>query len=275
MAIRKYACHADVWKPSNWEEALDDVALAGFTGVEGVGDLYRDFAEKVELAKSPLTQKKLRLIALSTRAEIVNSELRGEILCESLRLAEFLRRMEADYLILETGSRNIIENVRRDFHVAAEALNELGKRCSEYDVHFCIQPRCGDRIQTAEEIDRILNEVDTREVFLCLDSGQLHLAEQDPVFVLKTYGACVKHLQFSDVPFPSLPGSDPKEQPKRQLCPPGQGVVDFPGLREGLQSLSYSGWISTRFDAGEDDPAEAIRTARRYLQTLFESGSET
>jgi sugar phosphate isomerase/epimerase len=275
MAPLKFACHADAWKPLEWEEALDDVSKAGFTGVEGIDELYRDYAEKVELAKRPLTQRDLHLIALSNRAEIVNPDLRAEILRDALRLAEFLQRMGADYLILETGSRDIVESLRRDFHVAAETLNELGKRCSEYDIHFCVQPRCGDRIQTAEEIDRILNEVDTREVFLCLDSGQLHLAEQDPVFIVKTYGACVKHLYFSDVPFPAHPGSDPEEKPERQICPPGQGAVDFPGLRDVLQSLAYAGWIAARFDAADEDPAEEIRTVRKYLETLFHPGSET
>lgn len=269
---RMLACCADPWKGIELGEALVAVSAAGYDGVEGFDELYRDYAEKVEIAKLLLTKRNLKLATLTGRGDIIYPDKRANILKDNLRLAEFLSRMGAESLVLETGSREIVESIRDDFRAAAETLNELGKRCGEYDLYFCIQPRMGDRIQTEEEIDRILNAVETHDVSLCLDTGQLHRAELDPVSIVKVYGSCIKHLHCSDVPFPPLPGDEPETTAARDFCPPGQGVVDFPGLANGVQSMRDLRWIAARFDAGEDDVDAEIGNARDYLKKLFARG---
>lgn len=282
------ACHADVWDGDDWLPFLDAAAEAGYDGVEGVEYLYRRYSDEVELGKILLTSRRLRLLALSERGDLVIPDKREEIIKTCLRLVEFLQRIGADILILETGSRIIAENIRHDFRVAAATLNELGKRCKDFNVNLCIQPRVGDRIQQEEEIDRILSELDEREVFFCPDTGQLLRAEMDPAEILKIYGSCVKHIHLSDVPMPASP--DSPETESRTFCPPGQGIIDFEGIIAALQSIRYTGCAAVRFNPDErdsmeqdpmeqdhigKDPTHEILEAKRYLEPLFEERKRT
>lgn len=266
-------CHADAWDMDDWPHALDAAANAGYFGVEGFENLYHDYFNRVEAGKLILTQRRLQLTALSGRGDLVFPDSRDEIIEECLRIAEFLQRLGAEHLVLETGSRIVVENIRHDFRVAAETLNELGKRCKDFNVNLCIQPRVGDRIQQEEEIDRILNEVDEREVFLCPNTGQLLRAEMNPTEILKIYGSCIKHIHLSDIPMPPLP--DSPEADRRTFCPPGQGIVEFEGVIDALQSIRYEGCATVRFDPGEYDSSQEIIQAKRYLEKLFDGRKET
>ncbi len=262
------SCHARPWESLPWEEALERLGGLHCPAIEGFDSIYEQFREKVELAQDRLRKEKLQWIALSARGNLANPENHGAILKDAMLRTEFLHRMGASFLIMETGPREIFQSVRQDFQIVINLLNELAKRCSDYDIQFCVQPRVGDRMQTEDEIDRILTGVDTRDVTLCPDTGHLYRAELDPVHILKIYGSCIRHIHLSDIPKPAEPGERVGRDAERIFCPPGEGLLDFQRILHELYTLNYEGWITFTFDPGERDPEDDVKTAWNFLDTL-------
>ncbi len=275
MQKENIACYIDPNSPE-WEEELESVTKLNFSGIEGFEALYKNYADQVELGQLMLTQRNIQLIALNGAGDFVIPEKRREILHNFHPVTNFLHRIGAQYLIINTGSPHIVEDIRRDFKVAAQTLNELGKQCQEHEIYACIQPAIGSRIATEEDIDRIMNQVDTREISLCPDTAQLHYAQLDPVHILKIYGECVRHIHLSDIPHaedPTFFSSDKNARPINETtwCAPGKGIIDFNGILNMLHSLKYSGWLTIKCGDADQPPTESAAFAKNYIENILKN----
>ncbi len=251
-----------------WEEQLDSLAQLNYSGIEGIDALYKNYANRIQLAQLMLNQRDLQLIALSAAGDFVIPDKRQEILQKFHPLTDFLHRIGAQYIIINTGSPNMVEDIRRDFKVAAQTLNELGKQCQEHEIYACIQPAQGSRIETDEEIDRIMNQVDTREIYLCPDTAQLQYAQFDPIQFLKIYGECVRHIHLTDIPHSNEDAIYSSVKTEKRFCPPGQGIIDFNDIVDMLHSLNYNGWLTVKCGDADISATESAAYAKDYLDNI-------
>jgi|GEM_PF-6302997 inosose dehydratase len=263
MSNYKIACHTQMWNDEALPKIIEVSAELDFQGIEAKRFSEND-GRLFENVREALKIHSMQWIALGGGGDFVIAENREDILRENMRIAALSQKFGAAFLVIETGRREIVNTIRQDFKVAAETLNELGKRCTNYDLCACIHPHIGHRIETEEDIDRILNLVDTREVFLCLDVGHLAAAGYDPVHIFKTYGSCVRHVHFQDAA--SLVQ---KHENQSNFCALGQGIVDFPRILEVMNEQQYDGWITIDYDETPDDPEEFIQSSKQYLNHLL------
>ncbi|MEW6235263.1 MAG: sugar phosphate isomerase/epimerase [Candidatus Omnitrophota bacterium] len=261
MSFHPISYHAAAWG-DEWEKALDDISIAGYQGVEDLTCLYANFFDRSEIALRHLTQWRLVLSALWIQGDAVIEEKREEIHRETLRRAEFLQKMGSHVLVFDISSREIAESERKDFQTAAFALNEIGKRCQDYDVNLCVLTRCDSRLSSEEEIDRLMNLVQENAFFLCPDAGHLHCAGEDPVRILKTYGACVRHLVFRDVKPEAAKGEPP-------FCELGEGTLDFREIMHSLKGISYQGGIAFVLDESSYSPKESAEISYNYYKEIL------
>jgi inosose dehydratase len=268
MKKEHIACYIDPCG-AGWEEGLESLATLNYPGVEGIDALYKKFAHQVELAQRMLTQTNIQLISLSRAGDFVIPEKRHEILQNFRPVTDFLHRIGAKYIIINTGSPNIVEDIRRDFKVAAQTLNELGKQCQEHEIYACIQPTIGSRVATEEEIDRIMNQVDTREISLCPDTAQLRSAQLDPIHILKIYGECVRHIHLTDIPHAEDPAFFSSDKSSTPLCAPGEGIIDFNSIMNMLHSLKYNGWLTVKCGDADLPSTESAASAKDYIENIL------
>jgi inosose dehydratase len=260
MPETRFAHHHNPWALSEMDEALGDIAEAGFKGVEGFPNLFPLYADKTELAKRELDHRQLTLVAMEGHGSFIHPDTTYRVIQENACLAKFAGALGASHLVVTVGPRDQLQSVKQDFAIAAHTLNELARRCLEYEITLCFLPQLGTRVEREDEIDRILNLVDTRDVSLCLDTGHLYQAVEDPVRIFSIYGECLKHVRFRDL-------TEETDDPERQLyCELGDGVIDFKPIQRVLSGYSYSGWITACLE--EETQYEKKKSAERSLSFL-------
>lgn len=275
MKVNPIACHSLAWEQTSWEKAFDALAETGFCAIEGFCEVQKTFRDKIEKAQHELERRGLEWLSLPYRGNLAHPENRTAIRDEVLSLAAFLRGIRGLFVVVEIESREEIQSIRQDFQIAAQTLNELAGFCSDYDIQIGVQPRMGSRIQSEEEIDRLLDRVDTRDVFLCPDTGHLHMAEMDPARIISIYGSCIRHVHCSDVPAPIPPGVQDPEVTVRSYCPPGKGILDFAAIVKALKTQDFTGWLTVQFEAGNENPAPEALQAKQYLKSILPGGDES
>lgn len=131
----------------------------------------------------------------------------------------------------------------------------------------------GTVVQTAEEIDRMMDMCDSDAVYLLFDTGHLAYCGEDYMAVLKKYAKRIKHVHLKDIR-PEIV-QKVKDEHKSFLqgvrmgafTVPGDGALDFKPVFDVLDEAGYEGWMLVE---AEQDPAIAnpfkyAKIARAYI----------
>ena len=147
------------------------------------------------------------------------------------------------------------------WQTVARGFNEMGAYARSKGMYFTVHHHMGTGVQTAEEIDRLMELTDPELVFLLFDSGHLTFAGIDPVPVLEKYAHRVKHVHLKDV---RLDVYNNRVVPEHMsfldavragvFTVPGDGDVDFKPIFDILDRTGYEGWVVVE---AEQDPAKA------------------
>ena len=153
-------------------------------------------------------------------------------------------------------------------------MNYLGKIAKEeYGIALTFHHHMGTVIQTEEEIDRFMNEVDKDLVYLLFDSGHCSFAGIDPVKVLSKYIDRTRHIHLKDL------RSDVVAQSKKEgwsflkgvregtFTVPGDGDVDFAPIFDIIEKSGYEGYVvvEAEQDPAKANPLEYAMKARKYI----------
>ncbi|MEV8557511.1 TIM barrel protein [Streptomyces sp. NPDC051917] len=81
-----------------------------------------------------------------------------------------------------------------------KAADRLGKLLlDEYDVRLVIHPHADSHIQTQPEIERLLNESDSRYTNLCLDTGHVAYGGGDNLDLIRRFGERVGYVHIKQM----------------------------------------------------------------------------
>lgn len=169
----------------------------------------------------------------------------------------------------DAGWRRLVDNLHR----SAERAAALGFRP-------VVHPHCGTYLETAAEIDRLVNAMDASLVGLCLDTGHFRFGDAEPSACIRDYRSVVRHVHVKDCAtrvrdevvargedvVSALAGG--------VFCPLGAGDADIPGVVAALQETGYSGWVVVEQDqflaksVTPDDVVAGQRANRDYLARL-------
>ncbi|NKQ55438.1 TIM barrel protein [Amycolatopsis sp. K13G38] len=91
--------------------------------------------------------------------------------------------------------------------LTAEQWNSFGARASElgkilleeYDVRLVLHPHADSHVQTQDEIERYLNESDSRYANLCLDTGHVAYGRGDAVDLIHRYGERMGYVHIKQM----------------------------------------------------------------------------
>lgn len=169
-------------------------------------------------------------------------------------LSRLLRGFDSPVLVLGGGPSEAAAGPHSadDYKSFCRALEDIGRRTKDLGIETVYHPHLDTFIERRDQLDRMMDELDTRVAGLCIDPAHLAQTNSDPVDALRTYMAAVRYVHLKDTRVdPALRGIDRY----KAFCELGAGVVDLPALVDVLLAADYDGLAIIELDMSEK-PAE-------------------
>lgn len=281
-----------------WRHVLGEAAQAGYRGIElgPYGYLPLDARELGE----ELDRQGLHVVAGTIFDNLVDPANLPNLLKQTGEICALLKQLPA--IPQEPGQRFALPclvvidwgHEERDYAAGhGDRAPRLGAHAwdgmmahirtiaelawSQYRVRTVIHPHAGGYIEFADELAQLVADIPYDVAGLCLDTGHLYYAGMDPVATLRQYAERLDYLHFKDID-QTLFEQVLSEHisffaacARGVMCPIGQGVIDYPALRELLSELGYQGYITVE---QERDPRNAggslrdVTASRDYLSAV-------
>ena len=290
----------DVCNPNlpPWERVFDEVAAAGYAGLE-LGP-YGYVPLDPDRVSAALTSRGLSIVAGTIFADLVAPANRDNLLRQTDDICALVSRLprvapnegqrfptpyltvmdwghdERDYAAGHsdraprlTGAdwAGLVSNIK--------AIADLAR--SRYGVRAVIHPHAGGYIEFADEIERVSVDIPHETAGFCLDTGHLFYAGMDPMDALEAYADRLDYIHFKDIDrakFYEVMGRRIRffeACGEGVMCPIGHGCIDYPAIRALLVRIGYAGVITVE---QERDPRNAdasladVKASRDYLASV-------
>lgn len=264
-----------------FEQCVSEMALAGYEGSE-VGNKYPKDPEILNRAL------KLRGLTICNAwfSSFLTTKSYAEVEAEFIKHRDFLYAVGARVIGAAEQGHSI--QGRQDLAVfdhkprftddewkrLAEGLNRLGERAAEKGMKLTYHHHMGTGVQTASEIDRLMESTEPDKLGLLYDTGHLVFSGEDYLGILKKWVGRIRHVHLKDVRA-SLRERAIQEKwsflrsvKEGVFTVPGDGNVDFVPVFDVLKKANYSGWwvVEAEQDPVKANPLEYALKARRYIK---------
>ena len=269
----------DLGAENTFEQCISEMALAGFTGCE-VGNKY---PKDTKVLKKALDLRGMQ-ICNAWFSTFLTTKPYEETEKDFIEHITFLKEMGAKVVgVSEQGHSiqgtdlSIFDDkyVMNDeeWDMLCTGLNKLGKVAKDMGITLTFHHHMGTVVQTAAEIDRMMENTDPELFNLLFDSGHLAYCGEDYMYILKKYINRIKHVHLKDIRPDVIADVKAKGESflqgvrKGTFTVPGDGVIDFAPIFEVLAENNYEGYVLVE---AEQDPAianpfEYALKARKYI----------
>ncbi len=271
----------ELGRENTFEQCISEMALAGYEGTE-VGNRYpRDPAVlKRALDLRGLTVCNAWFSAFLTVKPFAEVQRAFADQCDFLRAvgAGVIGACEQGGSVQGRQDVPVLDGKPRfgadEWRKLTEGLNDLGRIAREKGMTLVYHHHMGTGVQTAEEIDSLMEKTDPGLVFLLYDTGHLVFSGEPYGEVLKRHAARIRHVHLKDIRPEVL------EQVKREklsflaavrrgvFTVPGDGCIDFAPVFSLLAKARYRGWyvVEAEQDPARANPFEYALKARRFIR---------
>ncbi len=269
----------DLGAENTFEQCISEMALAGFTGCE-VGNKY---PKDTAVLKKALDLRGMQ-ICNAWFSTFLTTKPYEETEKEFIKHITFLKEMGAKVVgISEQGHSiqgtdlSIFDDKYvmndKEWEMLCTGVNKLGKVAKDMGITLTFHHHMGTVVQTAAEIDRLMENTDPELFNLLFDSGHLAYCGEDYMYILKKYINRIKHVHLKDIR-PDVVKEVKKNGlsflqgvRKGTFTVPGDGVIDFAPIFDVLAENNYEGYVLVE---AEQDPAianpfEYALKARKYI----------
>lgn len=269
----------DLGAENTFEQCISEMSLAGFTGCE-VGNKY---PKDTAILKKALDLRGMQ-ICNAWFSTFLTTKPYEETEKEFIKHITFLKEMGAKVVGVSEQGHSIqgtdlsifddkyIMN-DEEWDMLCTGLNKLGKVAKDMGITLTFHHHMGTVVQTAEEIDRMMENTDPELFNLLFDSGHLAYCGEDYMYILKKYINRIKHVHLKDIRPDVIAEVKANGESFLQgvrrgtFTVPGDGVIDFAPIFEVLAENNYEGYVLVE---AEQDPAianpfEYALKARKYI----------
>lgn len=271
----------DLGSENTFEQCVSEMALAGFEGCE-VGNKY---PKDTAVLKKALDMRGLQ-IANQWFSSFVLTQPMEKVEKDFIAQCEFLKAMGAKRIGASEQSFSIQGQMNTPVFDAkyvmndgewdkfAKGMNRLGDIANSMGIKLVYHHHMGTVVQTAEEIDRMMDMTDPDKFALLYDTGHLAYCGQDYLAVLKKYAKRIAHVHLKDVR-PEVVEKVKKEKLSflqgvraGAFTVPGDGCIDFAPVFDELDKSGYEGWmiVEAEQDPAKANPLEYALKAREYIR---------
>ena len=270
----------DLGAENTFEQCVSEMALAGFTGSE-IGNKY---PKDVDVLKHKLEVRGMRICNAWFSSLLLSDGYEATIEA-FIKHRDFLHALGAKVIgASEQGNSIQGKSVSifgekpvytdEQWELIAKGFNKMGELAREKDMYFTVHHHMGTGVQTAEEIDKLMEITDPNLVYLLFDTGHLSFSGEDVVGVLKKYVNRIKHVHLKDIRKSVIEDAKTKGYSfldavrAGSFTVPGDGDFDFTPVFDILDEAGYEGWVvvEAEQDPAKANPYEYAVKARSYIR---------
>lgn len=265
---------------NTFEQCVSEMALAGFSGSE-VGNKYPKDPKALNKAL------KLRGLTICNAwfSSFLTTKPYEEVEADFIKHRDFLYSVGARVIgAAEQGhsiqglAEPVFENkpafTGEEWQKLCDGLNKLGKLAAKKDMKLTYHHHMGTGVQTAAEIDRLMENTKPELLGLLFDTGHLSFSGEDYLAVLDKWMPRIRHVHLKDMR-KTLRAKAKKEKwsfleavKAGVFTVPGDGSIDFEPVFKALKKAKYEGWwvVEAEQDPAKANPFEYALKARAYIK---------
>ncbi len=244
--------------------AIDDIATAGFKGIQLRASAVERWSSDPAALEALLHAKGLTFVALSSGVLALDPAREAESLALHTKHARFAAECGCLYLQVVDERPRGRDITRDDHRRMGGLLTELGRRCADLGLRLGYHNHMGNLGQSPDEVAHVLDATDPRYVWLELDTAHWAAAGGDPVRAVRDFRERLLFVHLKDI----RRNVDGQSYRFREL---GEGELDMAGVLRELDRTGFSGWGIVELDY-QTDPSrsalESARISRDYLRSL-------
>ena len=275
---------ADDPRNPSWTRVLDEAKAAGYTGIE-LGPLGF-MPEDPQVLGPALTERDLTLIGGVLFRPFHDPAQWSQVKDAALRTCRALSAHNAKRLVLidsisprraPTAGRSeeaerLSGSERRGLLDRLEWVAKLG--AEEFDLDVTMHAHAAGFVEFEDELEDVLKAIAPDLLGVCLDTGHCEYAGFDPVAFYRRHSARISYLHFKDVD-PAIRSQAITHRTgfydacaAGLFCNLGDGVVDFPALKQALVETKFSGWATVEQDRDPSGARSTVADAKANLDYL-------
>lgn len=280
----KVACSPLMWGETRLELVLDDLAEIGYQGVEAHEATFQEFAKQPARLRGLVDERGLAVSAAPFTAWYFERAERANEVERLRRLADFLGETGHQAIIV---FRTVPHPARRDMVAGeppllplthdrlghlADALNQYGEICRDFDLIGAIQNRVGSFWETPDEYEQVAERTDAQLVRLAPDLGHWAYAGGDPLVLVQTHGGRFVYPRVKDLDQTVFDRVRDERQGFRSFLSAGgfkelgQGSLAIEGVLQPLREADYDGWVCLELEHTARTPKDSALISREYLR---------
>ena len=240
---QKMAYSAITWN-GNDLVAIKEISELGFKGIQLRANTYAPFKDKPQDLKETILKNKLALAMFSSGNVSIQDDISKDIELH-LNHAKFIKALGGSSLQITNSSRP------KDRLPTSQELKKFAKNMSEVakmvlqetGIQAAYHNHMNQLGETPEEIDIIVNEMDTKYIKLLLDVAHYHQGGGVPADAILKYKSILHATHIKD----TRPDTENKSGYK--FVELGQGKVDFQSIFSNLNTIGFKGWNIIELDA--------------------------
>jgi inosose dehydratase len=231
------------------EQAAEDIASAGYTGIEIFDGNLMQYEDRPEVFRTMLKDLGLGLVGVYTGANFIFKDILDEELHKIEKVAKLAAEFGAEHLVLGGGAVRAGGILESDYEVLAQSLERAAQIAEKYSLVPSYHPHLGTCVQGPDELDKIMGMT---TIALCPDTAHIEAGGGNPVAVIRTYIDRIKYVHF-------------KDYKNGAFLPLGEGGQDFGQMLSILREANYEGWLLVELDSHED-PLKGAQISKSFLK---------
>ena len=241
--------------PGSDEQALREIAGAGYTGVELFDGNLIAYKGREDVFTGYLKANGLSLIAIYSGANFIYGDVLNDELWRIEEAAKIGQALGAEFLVLGGGAVRNGGTREEDFGALAEGLDRAAAISERYGLTALYHPHLGTMVEGPDALARVMA---LTTIGLCPDTAHLAAGGNDLPELIRTYAARIPYIHLKGLsrePFGFVPLDEDPE---------------MAATVQALKDVHYDGWITVELDS-HPRPDVAARRSLDWLQSQLET----
>lgn len=242
------------YSADNAPEAIRDVGALGFHGFESFGNVLEAWQPRGGL-HAALDAAHVPLIGAYCPMLLVDATQRAAEVSKAQRWGRLIKSYGGHIAVI--GPDNV-DRSRFDFAAHRKdiiaALNDIGHALADLGIVAALHQHSGSCITTRDETWTVMEQVNSRYVKLCPDTGELLAAGIDPLAVIRHFGDLIAHVHVKD-----YDGGTHHDG----YTPVGSGKVDIAAVMNALERLPGKFMVMAELNPDAAENSADPQTPRR------------
>jgi len=249
-------------KNPTWQKVIDEASMTGFKGIE-LGP-YGFFPTDASKLKGILDTNNLTLSAATLYDNLSPSADVNYLIDKTKKICSLVSKVQPNNAFLVVidaikPDRNLTaghpKEAKRlnynDWNILINNIKTVSKIAQEeFGIRAVVHPHAGGYVEFHDETEQIVNDIDASIAGLCLDTGHLYYANDNPAKSIRHFKQRIDYIHFKDIDNNVYKKILKKKIgffdacAQQVMCSIGKGCLDYKEIYKALDDINYSNWIT-------------------------------